>query len=224
MRELSVFVDESGTQEGTSEYYLVTLVFHDQEDVLQSYLAAYEHSLRERGLPDIPFHAEPLMRAHGAYTQLTPSTRHQELVSFSAFVRRLPVHYVTFSYRSDNVAGREGLLLSLKRDIINYLFDHLEYFQRFDQVKIYYDNGQPTVTGALHAAMEYVLSRGVVVYRSTGYQKYRLSQVADYVCMVELAALKYVRGEATETDKRFFGLSTQFKKNYLKQVRRKLLN
>lgn len=42
--------------------------------------------------------------------------------------------------------------------------------------------------------------------------------------MVELAALKYVRGEATETDKRFFGLSTQFKKNYLKQVRRKLLN
>lgn len=120
MRELSVFVDESGTQEGTSEYYLVTLVFHDQDDVLQPYLEAYEHSLKERGLPDIPFHAEPHMRAHGAYAQLSPATRHQEFVSFSTFVRRLPVRYVTSSYRSDSVAGREGLLLLLKRDIINY--------------------------------------------------------------------------------------------------------
>lgn len=32
MRELSVFVDESGTQEGKAEFYVVTLVLHDQDD------------------------------------------------------------------------------------------------------------------------------------------------------------------------------------------------
>ena len=32
MRDLSVFVDESGTQEGMTEYYVVTYVLHDQAD------------------------------------------------------------------------------------------------------------------------------------------------------------------------------------------------
>lgn len=32
LRELSVFVDESGTQEGKAEFYVVTLVLHDQDD------------------------------------------------------------------------------------------------------------------------------------------------------------------------------------------------
>lgn len=223
MHELSVFVDESGTQEGTSEYYLVALVFHDQDDKLEPHLVAYRQSLAERQLPDVPFHAEPLMRGHGEYASLSPATRHQELVSFATLVRRLPIRYAVFSYRSDSVAGREGLMSLLKRDIVNYLFDHLGYFQEFDHVKIYYDKGQPAVTGALHAAMEYALSRGVVVYRSSEYRSYRLAQVADYACTVELAALKYARGEATETDKRFFGTSGQFRKNYLKQLRRKAL-
>lgn len=34
MSELSVFVDESGDLGGVSNYYLVTLVFHDQCDAI----------------------------------------------------------------------------------------------------------------------------------------------------------------------------------------------
>ena len=44
MRELSIFVDESGTQEATSEYYLVTLVFHDQRVALASYFDILMHT------------------------------------------------------------------------------------------------------------------------------------------------------------------------------------
>ena len=32
MRELSIFVDESGDRGGKARYYLLTLVFHDQAD------------------------------------------------------------------------------------------------------------------------------------------------------------------------------------------------
>ena len=32
-KELSTFVDESGDRGGKARYYLLTLVFHDQEDV-----------------------------------------------------------------------------------------------------------------------------------------------------------------------------------------------
>lgn len=49
----------------------------------------------------------------------------------------------------------------------------------------------------------------------------RLSQVADYVCMMELATLRYRDGEPTPTDDKFFGTWCDFKKGILKEVRAK---
>ena len=34
----------------------------------------------------------------------------------------------------------------MKRDMVNLIFDNLEYLQRFDKVKVYYDDGQFIVT------------------------------------------------------------------------------
>lgn len=62
MRELSVFVDESGDIGGESRYYLLSLVFHDQSDDLSRTMRLYEQDLAVRGLADIPLHLNPLMR------------------------------------------------------------------------------------------------------------------------------------------------------------------
>ncbi len=53
--------------------------------------------------------------------------------------------------------------------------------------------------------------------------EYRLSQAADYFCTIELAALKYEANEAGETYNKFFGGVGAFKRNWLKQARRKRL-
>lgn len=45
------------------------------------------------------------------------------------------------------------------------------------------------------------------MYRRASPLDYRLSQVADYICTLELAALKFDAGETTATDEAFFGLS-----------------
>ena len=39
--------------------------------------------------------------------------------------------------------------------MVNLIFDNLEYLQRFDKVKVYYDDGQYIVTKSLHDASEY---------------------------------------------------------------------
>ena len=57
MRELSIFVDESGSQSGHSRYCLVTLLTHDQGEPIGQMIEAYESNLRAKGLPDLPFHA-----------------------------------------------------------------------------------------------------------------------------------------------------------------------
>lgn len=75
--------------------------------------------------------------------------------------------------------------------------------------------------GALHKAIDYTLSKNAVAYRPASAVDYRLSQVADYICTAELAALKYQGKASTATDEKFFGSWLQFKKGVLKEVRAK---
>ena len=65
--ELSIFIDESGGQNGHSLWCLAVMVFHDQTEDLGPALGAYESNLCERSLPDVPFHASPLMYGKGQY-------------------------------------------------------------------------------------------------------------------------------------------------------------
>ena len=59
-------------------------------------------------------------------------------------------------------------------------------------------------------------------YKNLRYQERRLAQVADYLCSIELAALRYADHEETSTYIKLFGGARVFKANHLKQARRKL--
>ena len=79
------------------------------------------------------------------------------------------------------------------------------------------------LTVVMHRAVEYALSKDAVVYRSAQPSEYRLSQVADYICTMELTAIKYAEHAATATDEKFFGKWSDFKKGILKETRKKLV-
>ncbi len=55
MRELtpSIFADESGGQNGTSKYYLPTLVLHNQSLQVAPLIGAYKSPQNSKGLPDL---------------------------------------------------------------------------------------------------------------------------------------------------------------------------
>ena len=109
----------------------------------------------------------------------------------------------------------------MRKRLSSFLFDELPYLQGFDVVKIYYDNGQQSIAGAVHEAMNHVFAKDVVIYRSVSSVDYRLSQVADYICTMELTALKYSDRSVSATDEKFFGSWSQFKKGILKELRMK---
>lgn len=60
-------------------------------------------------------------------------------------------------------------------------------------------------------------------YKNGSPKDYRLAQAADLICALELAALRFEAGETAKTYNRFFGTYGYFKKNWLKKIRRKLL-
>lgn len=223
MKELSVFVDESGDLGGESKYYLLTLVFHDQSENLSHTINLYEQSLASRGLPDVPFRFNPLLRANEGYWNLDASLRSKLLMSFNTFAQHTPFSYHAFVYRKDRFESTDKLILTMKRDLTELLFDNLDKFAEFDLVKIYYDDGQPLISRILHAAFEYALFKSAVMYREAHPAEYRMLQIADFACGIELTALKYKSHEETSTDRRFFGQWRDFKKNYLRKLRRHFL-
>ena len=221
MKELSVFVDESGEFGSSSKYYLVTLLFHDQSVDIAPIIAGHVQALKQSSLDDVQFHMTSLLRGHEYYASMELGDRKRHLARFLAFYRRLPVTTFTLSYTKSMFPNYKKMLLRMKRDLTVYLFDHLDYLQQFDRVKVYYDGGQHEVSEMLHAAIEYSLAREAIMFRDAAPSDYRLAQAADFVCGIELAALRYSSHESTQTDAIFFGGSSAFKKNWLKHVRKK---
>lgn len=223
MEELSIFIDESGEPGTESDDYGLTLVFHDQSNPILPIIGRYCLMLADARLPDIPMHTQPLLNGNDAYALLSVPQRQRLLVNFLALIHQLPICYVTFLYAKHEFDSMSALGTRLKRDIIAAVFAHLDWFQRFDAVKVYYDGGQELVSNAVRGAMQYALSRQAVLYRSESPEQYRLAQAADFICTLELTARKYDAGKQTATDRRFFGSPRDFKRDYLRQVRRKQL-
>ena len=224
MREISIFVDESGDAGETSRFYLITLVFHEQNLNISNVIAVYEQDLARRNMADIPMHLGPLMNGNDDYKFLTIAERKQYLSCFRILVEHMPFSYITLAYEkahfNDEIAK---LLMRMKRDLTQFLFDRFEYLSRFEAVKVYYDNGQSVVAEAIHDAVEYVLAKNAIIYKDASPRDYRLFQVADYICSLELIDAKYSCGAQSNTDERFFGAYGSFKKNWLKKLRRKRL-
>ena len=222
-RELSIFVDESGDRAGLSRYYVLCLVFHDQSIDITKDISKYEEHLAQSNLPNIPFHSESLLNGRKDYELIDIKNRKKMLSAFATLVRHLPFKYAPFIYKRHELSDPDLLSAQMKRDISQFLFDHLSFFQQYGRVKLYYDNGQDIVKRALVDSLNFVLSTGVVQRRKTSMIDYRLEQVADYLCTIELASIKYTANENGGTYNKFFGGIGAFKKNCLKQARRKLM-
>ena len=78
MRELSVFVDESGDfgpYSSHSPYYLFTLLFHDQENSINTEVTYLDRKVQEHGFDIHAIHTGPIIRNEGYYKNFSPDDR-----------------------------------------------------------------------------------------------------------------------------------------------------
>lgn len=229
--EYSIFVDEAGDTGTDSEYYLLTLVFHNQESSLATNIASYEAKLTGASLPNIPFHIQPLLGGEGDYSTLSIADRAKLLSYFHEFAVHCPVLHKTYLYEKKNygMRGKESdpaiiakrLGDQMEKDLKSLLNDNLAFFQQFSKVKIYYDNGQKAVRKALHAAFTDRLSSVAVEFKSeVRYRKYRLCQMADMFCGFALLDYKFSNDLQTSTDKMFADDHKNLRKRFLKKIGR----
>ncbi len=82
MKELSIFVDESGDfgeYNSRAPFYIISLVMHDQEVDLSENLTSLERQLQYIGLPDHCVHAGPIIRSEHEYKEFDLADRQKIL-------------------------------------------------------------------------------------------------------------------------------------------------
>ena len=116
-RELSIFADESGADGLDSRYYLLTLVLHEQDAPLGHILAPYERALADKELPDIPFHASPLMNGHDRYEGLDAEYRLSQAADYACAVELAALKYQA---REETATDRRffGSRQAFKRNVL----------------------------------------------------------------------------------------------------------
>lgn len=227
VKEISVFVDESGGfvplhEDPIAPYYLLCMVFHDQDIDVSGEIERLEGSLQSMGLPrDHCVHAGPLIRREQEYSLMTREERRGIFQHMLAFFRRADISYVCFKINKRNNSRRDAIHDSLLRQIVEFLFLHSPRFDAYDKLKVYYDNGQAQVKELLKEAFAIYSSKTEFV-PSVAPSRYRLFQAADLACTLELVRAKLEdTGAVSESENAFFGGVKALRKGYLKPLERK---
>ena len=113
------------------------------------------------------------------------------------------------------------LTAKLSKSIAKILNGHREYFESFEKIIIYYDNGQVELTKILTTLFHALFHN--VEFRKVSPVDYKLFQIADLICTMELLSEKAENNCFTHSEIDFFNNIRDFKKNYLKHIKKKLL-
>lgn len=224
MKELSVFVDESGDfgkVENKSPYYLVTLVFHDQDENINPIISTLENSIIESGFKDNFIHTGPIIRREDEYYTMSIDNRRSLLYKMRSFYLHAPIFHDTVVVNKRQINDIFELNATLAKGIKSIINSHLKYFQSFDKVIVYYDNGQRELNLVLNTIFNLELNN--VECKKATQEKYRLLQLADFICTFELLKIKFNEKRLSKSEENFFYKPQELKKTFLKILDKKRL-
>ena len=86
----------------------------------------------------------------------------------------------------------------------------------YDEIIVYYDNGQSELGSILTAIFNAHLNN--IEFRQARPQQYKLLQVADFICTMELLKIKLEKNSLTSSEQKFFYKPQELKKSFIKPV------
>lgn len=222
MKELSIFVDESGdfgTYQYHSPFYIVTLVFHDQSSDISNSIARLDAKFRQSGFPESPVHTGPLIRREGEYRNLSLLVRKSIFNSLYNFTRTTDFTYRSIVVEKKILVEEIGLHYQIAKQLSTFLNENIEKFLSYERVVVYYDYGQMELTKILVSVFNSILNE--VEFKKVLPANYKLFQAADLICTLELLSLKTERKMLSKSELLFFTSERNLNRSYLQAIKTK---
>jgi len=223
-RKLSIFVDESGdfgSFQTSSPYYLVAMLLHDQSYSINSDNAILDKNIQSIGHDPRSLHSGPIIRREGYYLHSRKDERRKLLRALLAYCQHVPIQYTVVRVNKWEHPGLINLTARLSRQISLFINSHIEMLQGYDEIVVYYDDGQIELTRILTSTLNALLSN--VTFRRVNPSDYKLFQLVDMLCTLELTNIKFENSTATRSEQDFFQSAREFRRNYFKVIRKKWL-
>jgi len=224
MGELSIFIDESGDFGEVKErpaYYLVTMVFHNQAVDISKEIRRLEDSIHNSGFDLEYIHTGPVIRREQIFATYSLEERRSLLYKMLYFYNKCDIYHDTVVVNRKEASDKIALSGRLSKEIARMIARHSSYFDQFDKVIVYYDNGQTELSAILNAVLSVLFNE--VEFRKAEPQKYRLLQVADFVCSLELLKIKREEKRLSKSEEKFFYKPQELRKTFLKSLEDKRL-
>lgn len=224
MRELSIFVDESGDwgeYSSHSPYYIITFVFHNQDVDLTEDLEKLDRELVNIGFSGQCLHTGPIIRGEENYRQIELRDRQKILRKMMGFIRKMNISYKSFYIEKRQFDNSLDAVGRLSKKLAFFIKEHYMLLFEYDVIKVYYDNGQIEVNKILSSVFNALLDN--VVFKKVLPKDYRLFQVADFLCMMTLIELKKNNKSLSKSEILFFESERVLTKQYLKRIKEKEL-
>ena len=137
------------------------------------------------------------------------------------FVNSCPISYLTVVVNRKEAVDKVSLSGKLAKAINTTISAHQDFFLNFDNIIVYYDNGQNELSAILNAVFSIRFSN--VEFRKAEPQRYRLLQAADFICTMELLRIKRDEKRLSKSEETFFYKPQELKKTFLKSIDKKKL-
>ena len=227
MAELSIFVDESGDFGSyNSKYapqYIFTMVFHEQNADLNEEIKHFDREMANLGFFNHVVHTSPLIRKEEVYCNLSPNERRAIFTKIFFFTKAAPIKYKSFIFERKECIREDDLKRKIIMSLDRFVDEYYSYFASFELVKLYYDNGQKQLASILTEVFAARLSSFERKSEVRPY-KYKLLQVADMLCTLELLEIKAEHNNLSESERAIFHSVRDLRKDFLKKIKNKIFS
>ena len=221
---LSCFIDESGdfgSYDHRSPYYIVSIVLHDQKNDISDHIKALDEHLSHHGYSHHALHTGPLIRREADYEfDLMENRKHLFNVLYN-FARRLPFHYLCIQVDKSECEDEIQQISKISKSLSTELKSHSDFFSSFDNIVVYYDNGQAELTKIISSVFNTLFSNVEICKVKPA--DYKLFQVADLICTLELLSEKAASNSFSKSETEFLKSPREFRKEYYRKIRTKHL-
>lgn len=204
-KTLSIFIDESGdfgSYESHAPYHLASMIFHNQQKDIQDNIAVFDSHLHNLGYPNHAIHTGPLIRRESVYINNFIEERKQLFNALFHFSRKLDFQYACVKVKKSEYPDVISMTSKVSKVIADILRENDVYLNSFENIIVFYDNGQIELTKILSSVFHTLYTR--LEFRKVQLVDYKLFQVADLICTMELLAEKTAKNDFTRSEKDFF--------------------
>ena len=205
IKRLNIFIDESGDfgfKEGSSDLYAVSFTIHESDNSISNELKYLNDRLAKANY-DGMIHLADLVARRGDYENFSLAQRREIFWAIFYFTKRVDVkiHTIIVDKRfKNNRIQLNKELATLINDFFNSISD---YMNEFEQVVIYYDNGQDSLGAIIDTLL--ITKSNIEHISEFDHKKERLFQVSDMLTFVDKIIYKHNHKIAlTKAEKYFF--------------------